>query len=336
MWTRVFFDKNDGGGNGGAEAGANGAESEAGSGNAGGAESPKTESLLDRASPKEADTSESAKLGEEADENERAKADGGAPRSPAPGLKFDTRPEFLPDQFFDASTGEVRLETLTKAWKDQRDEVKRVKAGKFGEVPESPSDYKIEVPEDLQEIAGRVFIPDQSTGEDPLVTQFRDFAHAEGMGNEEVNKTLAWYLKTQAATLPDKIDQDAEMAKLGPRAQQLIDATDAFGEAMKANGQFDDAMSEEYRLTASSANGVRMLNAIRDHYGERPVPTQLQAAAAAKPDAGALQEEMGQIMRDLKAGKITDTEAQRRSEALEAKFEAHYGKAPASDSMVVS
>ncbi|NIA67586.1 hypothetical protein HBA54_03185 [Pelagibius litoralis] len=319
MSTRMFFDKDAVSG-----AGASEAEAEATSDDGG----AKTASLLDHATPAEKDTSESAAL----DKAPAAEAEA----SQVPGLRLEERPEYLPEQFHDPKTGELRLDGLVKSWKDQQEEIRALRTEdntKKASAVENPEDYRLELPDDLKPTADRIFLSDEEGSEDPIVSAFRDFAHERRMSNQDFNDTIAWYVEQSGAALPDPIDQKEELRKLGPKAQSMIDATANFGDALVANGLFDKEMENEYRLTCTSAAGIRMINAMRDHYGEHSIPTQLQAAAAARPEAAELDEKVAEIMRDKKAGKITEAQAQRRFEAVQVEFEAVHGKEPAGSSV---
>lgn len=313
------------GGDGGEGQGQEGAAGD-GKGGPGDGEGGGKASLLDRAKPAE-DDSESAALGKEAGEGD-AKGEDGEP----PKFVFKERPAWLPEEFFDKETGEARFEKLAQSRQDLR-----AKMGK-GEhkAPEKPEGYKVDIPEDLKEAAERVLLPDEETGEDPLVTEFRSFAHERNISQETFNDIVSWFVRTTEAFTPPPIDQDAELRKLGSNSQAMIDQTLAFGDRLRKTGAIGDAEYEEFRLTCASAAGVKLINAIRSSYGEQPVALLKASETAGGESAADLAKQQGDIARDLAAGKISEEEANRRQAVLDKKFERTYGTEPAGSSVVAS
>ena len=258
------------------------------------------------------------------------------------------RPEFLPEQFHDKDSGEVRIESLVKSWKDGQDVIANrvkelpddaIKAAGLMKVPEGavsePTGYEVAIAADLAESSKRVLVPSEELGgEDVMVHRFRDVAAKHRMSGAAFNDCINFYIKESVAVLPAPIDQKAEMAKLGPQAQNVLNATNGFGEALKAQGLIDDAAFEEYRLCCASAPGVLMIQAIRDYYGEKPIPVQMQQAAVNAADAGALRAEQAEIVQLAQDGKIDDREAQRRYDLLQDKYRKHFGEDAAGSSMV--
>ena len=239
----------------------------------------------------------------------------------------------IPDNFI--KDGEFAAGSLVKAWKDANEEVRELRKAKApADVPDKPDDYVYALTEDQQQMAEKVLQPGEDGSEDPVLADFRQFAHDRQMPKGLYGDIVRWYIETTAPLIPDPVDQKAEISKLGTHAQQIIDATDAFGEQMKANGLFDDAMAKEFRITASSAQGIKMLNAIRDHYGEPPVPVQLHQQAVQTGDASDLDAKMGDIARKRAAGELTEDQANREAAALDAEYEKIYGTDPARTSIV--
>lgn len=305
---------------------------------------PGTTSLLDLAD-KDGEADDGAKK----TSDDAADKDGGKDKAGGDLLKLETRPDWLPEQFHDPKTGEIRLQGLTKSWKDQQDVI----ANRVKEMPEDalknaglmkipegavsdPEAFELVVDDSLKDAAARVLVEDKELGEDPMLHKFRGVAAKHKLTGEAFNDIVGWYITESAAVMPAPLDSKAEMAKLGPQGQNVINATNAFGETLKRQGLIDDDTFQEYRLCCASAPGIKLIQAIRDHYGEKSVPVQIQQQAVDAAGSGELRAKQAAIGADLDAGKIDDREAQRRYEALQGEYKKFYGEEPAGASLVES
>lgn len=270
------------------------------------------------------DDSESKHLADDKDDPQKDQQDG---QEPADKLTLKERPDWLPEKFFDAKTGEVNLEALSKSEADLR---KRM--GDAGNVPKDAAGYEFETPENLKAAEDQIFRRDED-GKDPIEEWFRDIAHEHQLPNATANAIRNAYIEKMSASMP-AYDPAAEFKKLGggSNAQALIRVNDQFGEMLLKRGTFNEEEHDEYWATMQSAAGQRMLMKIRQTYGDDPIPSEL-AAKVESSTAGELSEATGAISRDLEAGKINEPEANRRHAALQKKYETHYGTEPAGTSI---
>ena len=301
---------------------------------------PDSASLLDAASRHQSDSTDDNGQGKSSDDStdtagangKDTTADVAATQDPD-SVTATFKKSDIPDNFI--KNGEFAADSLIKAWKDANDEVRQLRKSKAAtDAPDKPDGYDYALTEDQQQMAAKVLRPGEDGSEDPVLANFRQFAHEESMSKDLYGKLVRWYIETTAPLIPDPVDQKAELGKLGTHAQKIIDATDSFGETMKANGLFDEAMAQEFRLTCSSAAGIKMINAIRDHYGESPIPVQLHRQAAQTDSAADLDAKVGDIAKRRAAGEITEEQADRELAAAMEGYEEIYGTEPTGRSIV--
>ena len=136
-----------------------------------------------------------------------------------------SRPEYVPEKFWDADKGEARLQTfgesytqLEQKFHSKMDDLRaEVKAESLANRPENASDYT------LPELEGVEF----QEG-DPLLSFWREQAHGMGMDNDGFQAGIKSYVEAMQATAPN-VDQ--ELAKLGEDGQTRIDAINAWADA---------------------------------------------------------------------------------------------------------
>ena len=173
-----------------------------------------------------------------------------------------SRPEYVPEKFWDADKGEARLQTfgesytqLEQKFHSKMDDLRaEVKAESLANRPENASDYT------LPELEGVEF----QEG-DPLLSFWREQAHGMGMDNDGFQAGIKSYVEAMQATAPN-VDQ--ELAKLGEDGQTRIDAINAWADAkltedtknalnsLATTAEGVVAIEEMMSLSQSSANAV--------------------------------------------------------------------------------
>ena len=173
-----------------------------------------------------------------------------------------SRPEYVPEKFWDADKGEARLQTfgesytqLEQKFHSKMDDLRaEVKAESLANRPENASDYT------LPELEGVEF----EEG-DPLLSFWREQAHGMGMDNDGFQAGIKSYVEAMQATAPN-VDQ--ELAKLGEDGQTRIDAINAWADAkltedtknalnaLATTAEGVVAIEEMMSLSQSSANTV--------------------------------------------------------------------------------
>lgn len=188
-----------------------------------------------------------------------------------------TRPEFLPEEFWDAEKGEARLEALAKSRGDLRKQVSQM--GRQGKPPASPDGYEVPKVEGLPE--GAVGGP-----KDELWQAVRVAAHKAGISQEQLNSVATPYLKQVAQVLarqaaendPEARRQVVEQArreeleKLGEGGPALVREIGGWIKGMEASGVLTEAEAFELRATGTAA-GIRALSKLRQLAGGPPIPT---------------------------------------------------------------
>ncbi|MGB0817409.1 MAG: capsid assembly protein [Candidatus Puniceispirillaceae bacterium] len=199
------------------------------------------------------------------------------------GVTFDfttgEKPEGFPDDYWDAENGSVNAQALFDGLKKQEKIAKdlRAKMGK-GEhkAPEKAEDYKLDLPEELQEL-----VP----ADDPAVAKARERALAHGMSQEqfqgfmgEIIGDLAEIAQEAAENGGMSEEQKAEyvkeeIAKIGPNGPQVLRAVQSWGNELLAEGTFNEQDVETLKSEGLvSANMVALFNRLRARMGGSDIP----------------------------------------------------------------
>ncbi len=172
-----------------------------------------------------------------------------------------TRPEGLPDEFWDAGTG-VKQDALLKAYTDLRTAADAKPEG----VPESPADYELVIPEAYENAEQ---IREQLDGDSPFLEKARAFLHERGVSQEAFNELFAGYLTDRLGD-PAAIEQRKadEATKLGEKSEDRVNAVAAW-----LNGAVGAKHYEVLRPFITSADAVEALEALQEATKDRVVPT---------------------------------------------------------------
>jgi hypothetical protein len=76
---------------------------------------------------------------------------------------------------------------------------------------------------------------------------------------------------------------DAEMAKLGPNGEAIINGTVKWAENLVRQGAWTAEDFEEFKMFGGTANGIRALNRLRNFYGEKDIPVHVTPDADDTP-----------------------------------------------------
>tara|TARA_R100001082_G_C4355002_1_gene156409 strand:- start:652 stop:1437 length:786 start_codon:yes stop_codon:yes gene_type:complete len=156
-----------------------------------------------------------------------APAEAGTTEASAAESAIPSRPDFVPEKFWNAESGEVRLEDAFKSYSEiekkgrqrgdkMREEIMaEIEAETTANRPETMDDYELVVPEFLQEQLGEDDTYEFNQ-DDPLLHFWKETAHELGFGQEDFNKGVEAYVNAQMAMQPDL---EAEIAKLGENGQ---------------------------------------------------------------------------------------------------------------------
>ena len=159
------------------------------------------------------------------------------------------RPDWLPEDQWDATAGKPKFDlgelVKAKATLDER----------AGQVPADAAAYKVELPADLKLPEGLNFEVKEG---DPLLTEFRAFAHANGLTQAQFSGVLALRAKMDAmAHEQATAAMQAEVKSLGDKAQERIDGATTFLRSKLPADQFD-----ALKGAITSAKGVEAVETL--------------------------------------------------------------------------
>ena len=236
-----------------------------------------------------------------------------APPAEDPSATTGTRPDYIPEKFWDSETNSPRLESLAKSYGDlethsrrkfedmneddraklyntlgfdpgavmEADFREKWETDRMADRPAAPTDYTFDAKE-----AG---IPDtiqfDHTASDPMLDWWKTFAHEQGFSNDTYGVGVAQWLNSVAAMQPDI---EAEAAALGDNAAARID---------QANGFLNSAgLTEEEKLavqgmvtTAVGVSALEKLAAVRPPPNSQMRPGDTSAGVMTEEDLRALQ-----------------------------------------------
>lgn len=201
-----------------------------------------------------------------------------APPSTTPSAP-STRPDHIPEQFWDPATNQPRIEAMAKSWTDLR---RKVSQG-TGQAPETPDAYALPKVEGLTE---EILPPD-----DPLWKQVRESAHKAGVSQAQLEAIATPYvqaalerLKSQPAASPeaDRAAREQYLAEqkqqLGPNADLMISDMKQWIKGMETRGSLTEGEAKAL-LAAGNADGIRALAKLRAMTGEKAIPLDTLAGA---------------------------------------------------------
>lgn len=167
-----------------------------------------------------------------------------------------TKPEFLPDEFWDKEKSAPLLENLVKSQRDLREKVSK---GLREPAPETGDKYDLKFDEGIAEIAA----------DDPALKTFRDAAHKAGLSQAQANQIMNAFLagskdwQPKEAT-PEEVEayNKAELAKLHSdpvEAQKIVNGVAQFFKTKVAQGSLEEADYKALIGMGAGADGVRAL-----------------------------------------------------------------------------
>lgn len=237
-------------------------------------------------------------------------------------LVFKERPAWLPENFHDKTTGEVKIEALAKSQSDLRAQLSKG----ANKPPAKADDYKLEFAPEVAESVKRLFV-DGDPAKDPMMKSVRDAAHKHGLSQAQFQSFLGDVLPLLESNQPPAFDAAAEMRALDPnpeKAKQIVQFVINKGQQLRDMGVLTDEMAAEYEIMAGTATGLKTMLALFEYMGEQSIDASLTHGAANSATQGQLDAEMAALMKE------PDSPArEQKYTALMQKFEKLYGNAPA-------
>jgi len=170
--------------------------------------------------------------------------------------RLDKRPDWLPEQFWDADKKEIKAEAMSKSWADFRTQA----STKAGQAPKTPAEYQLNLPDGMR-----------VADDDKLVGEFRKAAHEAGLSNDAFNKVVTAVMKSGVLDV-QPVDTAAELAKLGPQGQAMVNINTQWGKQLVESGVWTQEDFNEMVVLGSTAEGIRAFNKLREYYGGEKIP----------------------------------------------------------------
>lgn len=140
-----------------------------------------------------------------------------------------TRPDWLPEQFWDTGKNEIKGGDFRKSF-DELSTFKAAEDVRKNTLPKTADEYKVELPKEFKVPEGLEFAFDEK---DPLLGRAREIAHQRGLGQDAFTEILGLYAGARVGEAQQlKAARDAEVGKLGPTASARIDAVTTWMKGM--------------------------------------------------------------------------------------------------------
>ncbi len=172
------------------------------------------------------------------------------------------RPDYVPEKFWDAETGQVRVEGLLKSYQEmekQRGNVDALKQQweqeRMAARPETPDAY---------ELPQHEAIDSEALASSPIVSLWRRAAHEAGLPQEAFTKVIEDYVQGELDSMA--AHKQAQLERLGENATDRTDAVRFWAEKT-----FEGAELDAVRRIAVDADGVMALERIMAALSERGI-----------------------------------------------------------------
>lgn len=195
--------------------------------------------------------------------------------APAPIDFTQGKPDGFPDEFWDGEKKTAKVDDLFNAWSQEkkRAEGLRVKLskGEFeGKPPEDIKEYQLELSDELKPL-----VPE----DDPIYNAARQAAKEAGFPKEAFSKFMLPVisklaeLKKDSDTPPSEEEKaaarKAEIDKIGPTGQRVVQAVGTFIDQLKSNGTLSEAEAKAAKNMVFDADSARVMNKLRMMAGGR-------------------------------------------------------------------
>jgi len=190
-----------------------------------------------------------------------------------------TVPEGVPDKF--VKDGEVDVESLAKSYTELEG---KFRAGKH-KAPDG--DYDLTVAKDHK-------VPE----DDPVLQTYTTWAKEAGISQEHFDQLAEKILQNGEDTEQQVVfDRDAEMKRLGPQADKIIDDQIDWARRLVKSGYWGEDDFEEFKVWGGTASGVKAMMSMRRFYNDiTTIPISVSPDASALPS----KEECYQMVQDPK------------------------------------
>lgn len=166
------------------------------------------------------------------------------------------RPDYWPENFWKQDANEPDLEGIAKSWRDLRAKISKG-------AHNAPADGKY----DLSKFG-------DTAADNPMAEVLTSWAKDNGLSQASFDDLVVQLQERAKDTMAgDIVDPGAELKKLGPNGQAMVNGMAEWGRGMVKKGIFSNEDWEEFKIANGTAAGLRMMMKLRETYEGR-VPIQ--------------------------------------------------------------
>lgn len=203
--------------------------------------------------------------------------------------RLHAKPEAVPDKFWNAETGEVRVDDVLKSYA----EMERYVGGKEEEYKEKfmtelEEDFNANKPEEYALPALPEGISEDMVLDNPLTEWWTNLATENGYSQEEYEDGINQYIDLMQGS---QIDVEAEMNKLGENANDRVDAVNSWASSYFTPNEFETIQS----TLGTSADGIEVLEKLMQNSNQQNYNRSQQVA---QPDRQLTLEDVRSMMKD--------------------------------------
>lgn len=242
-------------------------------------------------------------------------------------LVMPERPAWLPEKFYDAKTGEIRVQDLAANEAHLRGLV-----SKGDHKPPAAADaYKVEFAAEQAPLKAEYEA--MVAAKDPLLVGVQEAAFKAGLSNAQFQEVTKAYLSMAMELAPPPLDPAKELAKLGKNGPALVRAHEDLGKQLVKHGIFSDDEFDRWLAIASDADGMMLVRKVLEYHGRSPIEVDAQHYAANSVTAASVRAEQDALIQRRNKGEhVSEAEW----EAVQEKYRRVYGDAPSGRSALQS
>lgn len=204
------------------------------------------------------------------------------------------RPSDIGEQFWDPIKGEVKAESLAKAYNDSRKQNNKLLQqldGK-GAAPENAEDYL----KDYRPPARARATGEQKEGDpldrfgdldaqDPVIVAMSKAAKNANLSKGQFDDFMQDVMEDIHNILPEPFNAEKEMTALGENGKHLVETNKAWIDRLASKGVLNENQYNLMLKFGATAEGVLLTNALRMDNGEKPIPVNASVETGRKtPD----------------------------------------------------
>lgn len=183
------------------------------------------------------------------------------------------RPEYLPENFWNAEKGEADLEAMSKSWTDLR---KMISQGKH----KAPEGGKYDI--------SKLGVTDLESA-DELSKGYVNWAAKWGVSQAAFDELAENVMDMAKANEEPAIDPAAELKQLGPNGNAIVNGMVDWARGLVNKGVWSKDDFEEFKIMGGTARGLQALLKVREAYeGRVPIESQPIDGAPSKDELYAM------------------------------------------------